>query len=132
MNIGQRCRGADDPYSMGLLAGSAEVGISHTIMKCLVLLFVSIRRAHSRRPGMPERVGDIEQTRQTSLQPVPYPLLETPNALPWPTASAPLIGVCRVSETIAKHPLSGSERREDHLVQMLVAGAEHQERFGFR
>ena len=47
-------------------------------------------------------------------------------------ASAALVGVRRVGEAIAQHPFAARQRRADEVVDVHLARAEHEQRFGRR
>jgi len=76
-------------------------------------------------------VNEIENQGQIGLQMGMNPLLQRCKTRLVEPATAHLIGVGGVGETVGYHPLSGGQGRFDQCRQMFAPGGEHQHGFGF-
>ena len=67
---------------------------------------------------------------QSGLQIAVHRVRDLVDELAIDAASAALVGMRRIREAIAQHPLAARERRPDEIVDVHLARAEHEQRFG--
>lgn len=136
MRLSRRPARIDHLYAVGFAGGDGEVGASNTSEKGpaflleAVLVFVraaalvlTIAAAGARHA---ETDFIVEKDRQVRLQIAAEDFVQEQDGFAAQFSSSTLVGLGRVSEAVAEHDPSLGERGQNHLVNMLSAGGEHE------
>src|SRR5258706_15251051 len=114
-----------------MFARALQVGLAHPHEELRLLALEAIRRPALRALAF---VGElrihVEEEGRVGLQPRVHEALEPHDEIARQAAPAALVGVGRVTESVAHDPGAGRERGLDHVGHMLGARREHEERLG--
>ncbi len=110
-----------------------QIGLANPLMEVRAFLLEAIENPARQRDALARDFQrQIEQQGEIGLQVSVHPLLELLEFGAVQTAPSSLIGIGRIAEAVADHPLAAGQRRFDHFRQMFAARCEHQQGFGFK
>ncbi len=133
----RRPRAVDDAEAPRLVGGALEIGGAHAREEGAGLALELVERATLALGALSRRARDtagrhVEQEREIRLAVAVDPLLQLADARQRHAVAAALVGVGRVGEAVAQHPVAAGERRPDHEVEVLAPRGEHQQRLRCR
>lgn len=140
MRLPRRAAGIDHLYAVGFAGGDGKIGASNASEKCPVLLFKSVLiffhaavlvLAISAAGALDTETDFIvEKDRQVRLKVPAKDFVQPQHRFAPQSSSSALVGLGRIREAVAKHHASFRECRQNHLVNVLSAGGEHQSHLG--
>src|SRR4051812_32724848 len=119
---------------LGIALRDAQVAVAHTPVEGSILSFKTAfvrslttvpvpRTLHARSIFGPKQDGEVR------LYPFAKQPVQVKDGLRTELAAEALVGLGRISKTVAQHPLARGHRRRDDLFHMLRPRCEHQRQF---
>jgi len=125
-----RASGIDDAESAWIGVRQFEIAIAHAVEELRGLDFETVDRAAPRLHALePHLHRHVEQDRAIGIEIAVHGVRDLVDEPAIDSAAATLIGMRRIGESVAEHPLAASERRTDEVVDVHLARAKHEQRF---
>jgi len=114
--------------------GACEIGVAHAREERALLALELVE--HAAVALVPRETTaryldrNVEQQREVRLAVAMHPHFELGDERAVDAVPAALVGMRRVGEAVAQHPVAARERRPDHVLDVFAPRREHQQRLG--
>src|SRR3569833_2669658 len=128
LHLVEGARGVDQPKSRGLALGPPQICRPHALEKHKLLTHKTIElAAASADAGATQLRRRVQQQGEVGTKLALHPGLELRDTCRGATAAAALIGISRVGEAVAHHPLTLGQCGANDLSEVLRARGEHEQ-----
>lgn len=112
--------------------GAFEVSLTYALVEVGAFLLEAVENPAGQRDALACHIEwQVEKQGQIGLQVPVHPMFELLKFRPVEPTPSSLIGIGRVAEAVADHPLPLGKRWFDNLRQMFTPRGKHQQGFGF-